>query len=498
MQIGGISLASLCVNDNAVDDGAADPLCGDPISRDSRGSLDSIICAVEQSIMSRRTRVGLIFLAAVVSACGGDNIVTPVPPPRLAIVSGDNQFATIGQALPTPLTVSLTSAAGDPVVGETVSWSVMNGSGTLSAASAITDADGRASVNWTLGNENGSQLVQASVLLRVGPGDNGFSSFGVTFSANAGPLPPPPPTLQPVILHYDGNAWSVALQAMSNTGTSLGSVWGASSSAIFAVGSQCGRSLLLRYDGSDWTPQLAQTCTGSGMTDYASVWGSSASDVFAIERGNNSPMLHSTFIYHFDGATWNLQYSHSCTPPTCDPNLNAVWGSSPSNVIAVGDSGLIVHYDGATWTPQTSGTTQHLNAVWGTGSGTSAVIFALGNSGTILSFDGSSWHAQTSGTTQPLYGVWGSSPGDVFAVGGGGTILHYDGTAWRAQSSGSTQALRGVWGNSGSSVYVVGDANTILHYDGMTWTPQTAPASTDLLSIWGSSPTNLFAVGRFR
>jgi hypothetical protein len=413
----------------------------------------------------------------------------------LAIVSGNGQSGTIGQPLATPLTVSLTTASGDPLVGDTISWTIMVGSGSLSATSGVTDAAGHASVNWTLGNENGAQSVQASTRFRVGPGENGFSTFGVPFSASASPAPPPPPTLQPVILHYDGTAWSVALQAMSNTGVSLGSVWGASSSAIFAVGSQCDRSLLLRYDGTGWTPQPAQTCVGFGNTDYASVWGNSASDVFAIERGNNSPMLHSTFIYHFDGATWNLQYSHSCTPPTCDPNLNAVWGSSPSNVVAVGDSGLIVHYDGTAWTPQTSGTTQHLNAVWGSGSGTSAVIFALGNGGTILSFDGSSWHAQTSGTTQPLYGVWGSSPGDVFAVGGGGTILHYDGNAWSALNSGSTQALRGVWGNSGSSVYAVGDASTILRYDGTNWTAQSAGASIDLRGAWGSSPTNVFAVG---
>jgi hypothetical protein len=252
-------------------------------------------------------------------------------------------------------------------------------------------------------------------------------------------------------------------------------------------------SILLRYDGTAWTPP-AQTCLGFGITDYASVWGSSASDVFAIERGCNTPMLGCTTIYHFDGATWNRQYGHSCTVP-CDPNLNAVWGSSPNYAIAVGDSGLVVHYDGTAWTPQTSGTTQHLNAVWGSGSGTGAAIFAVGNGGTILSFDGTSWQAQASGTTQPLYGIWGTSPSDVFAVGGGGTILHYDGSAWTAQSSGSTQALRAVWGNSASLVYAVGDASTILRYDGTSWTPQPAGASIDLRGVWGSSPTNVFAVG---
>ena len=442
-------------------------------------------------MMSRLIGVGLVFLASTVSACGGDNIVTPAPPPQMSIVSGDGQHGMSGQALPTPLTVALATPDGAPVVGETVSWTMLSGTGTLSAASVVTDAAGRASVSWTLGNDSGTQLVQASFLWRVGPGDNGFSSFGVPFSATTAP-PPPPHILQPFILHYDGTAWGVALQAMGDAGLSLRSVWGASSSAIFAAGSQCNVPLALRYDGAVWT-QPAPSCLGPAFTqEYVSVWGSSPSDVYAIERGSSTPTSLGSIIYRFDGAAWSSQYGRGCHYP-CDPFLNAVWSSSPTNVFAVGDSGFIVHYDGTAWAPQTSGTTQHLNAVWGSGAG--VAIFAVGNGGTILSFDGSSWHAQTSGTTQPLYGIWGASAVDVFAVGGGGTILHYDGNAWTTQVSGSTQTLHGVWGNSGSSVYTVGDASTILRYDGTNWTPQLAGASMDLRGVWGSSPTNVFAVG---
>ena len=54
-------------------------------------------------------------------------------------------------------------------------------------------------------------------------------------------------------------------------------------------------------------------------------------------------------------------------------------------------------------------------------------VFAVGEDGTILHYDGSGWSAMSSGTTNELYGVWGSSGSDVFAVGDGGTILHYDG-----------------------------------------------------------------------
>ena len=42
-----------------------------------------------------------------------------------------------------------------------------------------------------------------------------------------------------------------------------------------------------------------------------------------------------------------------------------VWGSSGSDVFAVGNGGTILHYDGSAWSAMTSGTTFALNGVWG-------------------------------------------------------------------------------------------------------------------------------------
>ena len=64
----------------------------------------------------------------------------------------------------------------------------------------------------------------------------------------------------------------------------------------------------------------------------------------------------------------------------------------------------------------------NLTAVWGS---SGSDVFAVGDLGTILHYDGSSWSAMSSGTTNDLWGVWGSSGSNVFAVGDFGTILHY-------------------------------------------------------------------------
>lgn len=69
----------------------------------------------------------------------------------LAKVNGDLQTGEVGAALPDTLAVQLKDAAGNPVAGASVSWSVAAGGGTFAAPQSITNADGVASAHWTLG-----------------------------------------------------------------------------------------------------------------------------------------------------------------------------------------------------------------------------------------------------------------------------------------------------------------------------------------------------------
>jgi hypothetical protein len=65
-----------------------------------------------------------------------------------------------------------------------------------------------------------------------------------------------------------------------------------------------------------------------------------------------------------------------------------------------------------------------LTSVWGS---SASDVFAVGELGTILHYNGSAWSTMTSSTTNYLYDVWGNSTSDVFAVGWYGAILHYSG-----------------------------------------------------------------------
>lgn len=100
-----------------------------------------------------------------------------------------------------------------------------------------------------------------------------------------------------------------------------------------------------------------------------------------------------------------------------------------------------------------------LNAVWGSDP---RHVWAVGSRGLIVLRSGRSYSAQPSGTTEELQGVWGADANNVWAVGDQGTILRWDGTAWATQPSGTTEGLSGVWGVDANNVWVVGDNGTIL------------------------------------
>ena len=126
-----------------------------------------------------------------------------------------------------------------------------------------------------------------------------------------------------------------------------------------------------------------------------------------------------------------------------------VWGSSNSNVFAVGDSGTILHYDGISWSimTMTDPITDKLNSVWGwspTG------VFALGDNGAFLIYNGS-WSSAMSGVfSSNLNAIWGPNGGNIFMIGDGGLIGHWDGGATGGlMDSRTTENLKNICGSSG-------------------------------------------------
>ena len=79
----------------------------------------------------------------------------------ISVVSGGGQTALAGAALG-PIVLQLRDALGNGIAGGTITLAVATGGGTLGAASFVTDADGKGTVAWTLGNTGGVQTITAS------------------------------------------------------------------------------------------------------------------------------------------------------------------------------------------------------------------------------------------------------------------------------------------------------------------------------------------------
>jgi adhesin/invasin len=102
---------------------------------------------------------------------------TPDAPAALTIVAGNNQSATIDSMLSATLEVKVTDQYGNVVPNATVSWSDDSG-GVFSTTSTLTDANGIAQVQYTLGSTPGPEDVVATVAVAGTPMTTSFTETG--------------------------------------------------------------------------------------------------------------------------------------------------------------------------------------------------------------------------------------------------------------------------------------------------------------------------------
>jgi hypothetical protein len=230
------------------------------------------------------------------------------------------------------------------------------------------------------------------------------------------PLPAGTPMLH-WIFGVDGELWTVgrAGTTMRREGdtwvthptgvdTILWGIWGAHKDALWTVGGDGvdDAPVLLGWDGAAWSP-VALPPTGDSAGLFK-VWGSGADDVTAVgDRG---------LALRFDGVAWAVQ-------PTGDlADLISVWGRAPDQHLAVGGraSARIARWNGAAWTGETLAL-PGLSGVWMDPSGAATIV---GNQGTIAELPAGSMspELQDSPTLLLLHAVFGAADGSRFAVGG--------------------------------------------------------------------------------
>ena len=88
--------------------------------------------------------------------------VTPVAT-SITVSSGNGQVGLVGQPLAQPIVVHVLDQNGDSLANAVVSWTVVSGGGSVSAATSLTDASGNASVTWTMGPTAGADSLKAAI-----------------------------------------------------------------------------------------------------------------------------------------------------------------------------------------------------------------------------------------------------------------------------------------------------------------------------------------------
>ena len=191
--------------------------------------------------------------------------------------------------------------------------------------------------------------------------------------------------------------------------------------------------------------------------------------IFAVADNNIWAVGSGSTLAHFDGSNWTLSTLSAASW------LAGVWASSATDVWTVGNFGAIGHYDGTVWSAtQLPGANQSLNAVYGTGP---KDVWAVGQDGSakalIEHYDGTQWQSIAVTANGSLQDVWAAAPDDVWIVGSNNTVLRgnavsgFTSVTVPAMSTGGT--LRGVWGAARNDVWITGSGDT-FHFNGTTWT----------------------------
>jgi len=268
------------------------------------------------------------------------------------------------------------------------------------------------------------------------------------------------------------------------TGT-LVAVWASGATDAWAGGDD---GLLLHWDGQAWS------VVDAGTTNHiASIWGSGPSDVWAAAGGLGGP--NTANLVRWNGSAW------SPVDAGTTMNLKSVWGTGPNDVWAAGASGVagtIQHFDGSSWSNAWSSVETAPQGLFGSSSNdiwiVGAEIYPTDGDHFILHGAGGSFSDVASGVTQYLRSGFSAGPSDAWAIGLGG-LLHWNGSAWSAATSPLAAGDGGVWGLS-SSFVLAASGRRIAQWNGATWTTvHDDDVGATLSGVGGADATHLWAVG---
>jgi hypothetical protein len=416
-------------------------------------------------------------------------------PSQITIVTGtNNQSAPAGNAVPVAPSVRVADSFGNPISGLNVTFSPGTSSGSVVGGSSATDANGVATVGrWTLGTSSGPQTLAVTAgELSTSFSATALPTLAITALGNGSGTVSSQPTGISCLLAAGSPSGTCSLVPAFNQIIEL-TASAASNSAFGGFGgvcagkNPCSVTMSQSQTISASFSLVKRTLTIAGGAGNGRVTSSPAGIDCTVTNG--APAANGCAAQFDDGTAVMLARSSGSGFKFTNWG-GACSGTGACTLAMTQDQAVRATFSLGSWSPMSIPTTAQLHGIWGS---SATQVFAVGASGTVLEFDGSSWTSLTSSVNdKTIWDTWGSSASDVYAASE--QLVHYDGGSWNAGSA--PASLYGVWGSSPSDVYFSGDRGTLFHFDGKsTWTPIATGTSSLLFSIWGSSPTNIFVVG---
>lgn len=125
---------------------------------------DSTVAAIDARGTLTANHAGRTWVTAKVDGSTGRSGITVIATASaIALVAGTNQHGLPGATLPQQIVVRATHRRGGPATAQRVTFRTADGQGAVEPRTALTDADGRARVTWTLGDYPGRQTLLASM-----------------------------------------------------------------------------------------------------------------------------------------------------------------------------------------------------------------------------------------------------------------------------------------------------------------------------------------------
>jgi hypothetical protein len=242
--------------------------------------------------------------------------------------------------------------------------------------------------------------------------------------------------------------------------------------------------------GGGGTWQIVPATVKAGACCLDAVWGTSSTDVWAVGNGQ---------ILHYDGKAWM-----PTVLPSGNHQFTAVAGTSTGQVYAGGYQAVAQFVAPGWQLMQAAPSGVHglwvdkLDRLWGVRANNSVSYFTR--------YNGAAWATETT-LTGHFLALWGSSSTDVWAVSLAGAIAHSHGADFVAMTPAVSpqEKLYAIWGASSTDVWAGGEQQwsatsggqgLLRHFNGTSWTGPIAftPPFT-VRGIWGTSSKNIWAVG---